>query len=500
MSNFDRARKELRDYIYAGVPFVMVSSSERPRVERILRSLAETESLNVFYYTEARQVQSLTAGVPSKDVSSDPLPFANELFLKSKRTVFVLGDTRKLDQDSLYTRELLSAVYLARETGNTVVTVAAENVWSRLSRFGLQIKLDFPDYDERFAIISDFAKRYDSKICWGKPDILQLTTLTRGLSEMQIINMIRSSLVEKGGLSGEDIYSIASKKETLFAPVSNVMPVSNRLDLEVAGLENLKNWLDKKRDVFFAPQSQLQEYDLKAPKGILLTGVPGCGKSFSAKMIASRWELPLFRFDLGAIYDKYVGETERKMQEALDYIDNIAPCVLWIDEVEKALASTSGESDVGKRVLGQFLFWLQESHARVFLVATANDVSKLPPELFRKGRFSETFFVDLPNKRERIEAIKLYSKKSLHFAFDDNELYELAGVSDGFSYSDIEQCIKDVAELVMFGRINATDLREVLTRHFCEAIPISGTNDTVEAIRAWGANHAITASLEVEDE
>ena len=188
------------------------------------------------------------------------------------------------------------------------------------------------------------------------------------------------------------------------------------------------------------------------------------------------------------------------MQEALEYIDNVAPCVLWIDEVEKALASSSSESDVGKRILGQFLFWLQESHARVFLVATANDVTKLPAELFRKGRFSETFFVDLPNYEERTEAIKLYSEKSLHRNFNECELGELSASSEGFSYSDIEQCIKDVAELVMCEKIGVCDIYSDLQRRFVENIPISETNDAVQEIRNWGKKHAVAASLEVQDD
>ncbi|MBQ9004332.1 MAG: AAA family ATPase [Eggerthellaceae bacterium] len=499
MSNFERTRQELRYCIYAGVPLVMVRSPERPRVERIVRSLANGEGLSVFYYTEARQLQGFNADMAAKDLGSDPLPFANELFMKSRHVVFVLGDTRKLDQDSLYTRELLSTVYLAKETGNTLVTVAAESVWPRLSRFGLQIDLDFPDFGERVALVRDFREKQKEKVTWGEDEVTQLATLSRGLSEMQIVNMMRSALVERGALTRDDIYAIASRKETLFAPVPNVVPVSNRLDLEVAGLGSLKAWLDGKRNVFFAPQELLQEYDLQAPKGILLVGVPGCGKSYSARMVASRWELPLYRFDLVAVYDKYVGETERKMQEALDYIDDVAPCVLWIDEIEKALASSSGESDVGKRVLGQFLFWLQESSARVFLVATANDVTKLPPELFRKGRFSETFFVDLPGMRERAEVLGLYARKSLHVSFRESELAALAKACEGFSYSDIEQCVKDVAEEMLFSSVHE-DPFQALSKHLAETLPISQTNDSIAAVREWGIGHARAASLEVTNE
>lgn len=220
-------------------------------------------------------------------------------------------------------------------------------------------------------------------------------------------------------------------------------------------------------------------------------GVPGCGKSFSAKMIASRWELPLFRFDIGSVYNKYVGETERRMQEALDYIDNVAPCVLWIDEIEKALAAGSNDDAVGNRVLGQFLFWLQESDAKVFLVATANNVDHLPPELFRKGRFSETFFIDLPDLREREAAISLYARLCLHADFDAQALASLAQACEGFSYSDIEQAIKDIAERHVFDGLGPVTA-DMLARQFARTIPISA--ERIAPIRRWGRDNARAAS------
>lgn len=319
----------------------------------------------------------------------------------------------------------------------------------------------------------------------------RLATLLRGLSEIQIVNLLRSSLVARGGLGDGDVDAVAANKDRLFTAVSNVMPVSYPEHLEVAGLGNLKAWLDRKRTVFFAQQDLLDRYSLRAPRGVLLMGVPGCGKSFSAKMIASRWHLPLFRFDIGSVYNKYVGETERRMQEALDYIDNVAPCVLWIDEIEKALSSNAGESDVGNRVLGQFLFWLQESQAEGVLVSTANDVTHLPPELFRKGRFSESFFIDLPDDDERRAAIALYARLSLHRSFVDDEMDRLVERSRGFSYSDIEQAIKDVAERAVFGDIPEATAAQV-EACFADTIPISA--ERIDPIREWGRKNAQSAS------
>ena len=500
MSNYVQTKSALDGYIRAAVPLVVIRSYERHRVERIARELAVEKGFNIFFYTDARQIQKLGlgAGTP-KEVDSDPLPFVNELFQKSRHATVVLGDTRKLSQDSLYTRELLGVVQIARETQNTLVVVTGEEVWSRLSHFGLFLTMGLPDFDERRELVESFVNKHAPSVSWDNEDVRQVSTLMRGLSEVQIVNLLRSSLALCKSLNRSDIFEIGSKKELLFTPVSNVNPVVVDADLEVAGLENLKVWLHKKKDVFFATETTLKSFNLEPPKGVLLAGVPGCGKSFSAKIIASKWGLPLFRFDIGSVYNKYVGETERLMHEALEYIDNVAPCVLWIDEIEKALSATSGESDVGKRVLGQFLFWLQESKAKVFLVATANDITVLPPELFRKGRFSEIFFVDLPNAIERIEAIQLFVDKSLHVSYTSDELRQLADATTGFSYSDIEQAVKDEAELVAFqGKEKPT--AEQLAARFEKMIPISKADERVESIRAWGRLHALAASSEVEYE
>ena len=236
------------------------------------------------------------------------------------------------------------------------------------------------------------------------------------------------------------------------------------------------------------------ERDLSTPKGILLAGVPGCGKSLSAKMVAKEWHLPLFRFDIGSVYDKWVGESEKKMKEALQFIDNVSPCVVWIDEIEKSLSVSDSGNDTGKRVLGQFLFWLQESRSRVFLVATANDISLLPFELFRKGRFSEIFFIDLPNGHERKAAIMQYVSRSLHIQLSDRELTELVTTSEGFSYSDIEYAIKDVAQLALTEGQSVVTQRTIL-ESFENVVPISKNNpDMVDKIRKWGSERAVAAS------
>ena len=211
------------------------------------------------------------------------------------------------------------------------------------------------------------------RIEWTEPDIEYAAAVLSGFSEVQVNNILSSTLVEHEGLQRRDLSNLANQKSRLYAAVPSIHPVQVSEDLAVSGLHRLKEWLEDKRKIFFASEETLRARDLDPPRAILLLGVPGCGKSLSAKMVASVWRLPLFRFDLGTVYDKYVGESEKKMNDALQFLDNVSPCVVWVDEIEKALSASDGGNDVGRRVLGQFLFWMQESRSRVFLVATAND-------------------------------------------------------------------------------------------------------------------------------
>ena len=244
------------------------------------------------------------------------------------------------------------------------------------------------------------------------------------------------------------------------------------------------------------PEEQLAEYELTAPKGILLVGVPGCGKSLTAKLVAQEWKLPLFRFDIGAVFDKWVGESEKKMREALQFIENISPCVLWIDEIEKVLTTTDSGNETGKRVLGEFLFWIQESSNKVFMVATANNVNVLPYELYRKGRFSEVFFAGLPNENERRSVLKQYMVSSLKLNPSDSLLDELVHMTDRYSYADIETAIKEVAQQMIIHGKDQID-KNVLFSAIKSIIPISTiNNELVEEIEKWGLERAINVSAE----
>ncbi|MBI3405894.1 MAG: AAA family ATPase [Acidobacteria bacterium] len=262
---------------------------------------------------------------------------------------------------------------------------------------------------------------------------------------------------------------------------------------DVAGLKSLKSWLQKRRGAL-TPEGL--KFGLEPPKGILITGVQGCGKSLCAKAVAGEWQLQLARFDAGSLYDKYIGESEKRMRKALSAAELLAPIVMWIDEIEKGFAASGSSADVDagltQRILATFLTWLQDRQSGVFLVATSNNISMLPPELLRKGRFDEIFFVDLPNADERAELFKIHltrrGRDPLQF-----ELMRLASASDGFSGAEIEQSI--IAGLYTAFSQKQRLNSDILVGECQSTRPLSVTRaEDIARLRAWATDRAVSAN------
>lgn len=496
MGNYRSVRQEIKNYLIARVPLIVVDTSERERVERILRDLAEELNTQISYYTDARQVEHLGRSGGHLEVDHDPLAFVASEFRKKRGCIFALGDARRIGEDGSYSRELMNVLYLAQEANCTVILITPDPVWPRLAQFGMMTRLDLPDLEERTDQILRFVQAYRGRfrVEWESGDVERAAALLRGFSEIQIENILASTLVTHHGLNKEQVPQLTKQKSRLYGSISSVEQITIPENLHVSGLDNLKVWLEEKQRVFFASDAALSSRGLETPRGILLVGIPGCGKSLSAKMVAKSWALPLFRFDIGSVYDKWVGESEKKMREALRFLDNVAPCVVWIDEIEKGLAVSDGGNDTGRRVLGQFLFWLQESSSRVFLVATANDITALPPELFRKGRFSQTFFIDLPNGAERENVILQYCRQALHWTPPTEDLRTLVSATVDFSYADIEYAIKDLAQqALLYG--DEVVSKESLLERLSSIVPFTKANPVAaQNLRSWGQERAVSAS------
>ncbi len=493
MSSFVETKNEIVNYIKARTPLVIIDTNERERIEKALRQISSDISEELYYYTDSNQVQVL-GGKTNFDTGDNPLGFFLDKMKKNRHLNIVFGDVQNVSSDSFYARELVNLLYKALETDSVIMLITSDSIWERISGFGMTVTLDLPNEEERFHQINNFIKKYESSfdIEWTEDDIIYASAVLKGFTEVQIENILSTEVISQNALKKNRIQNLDKQKIKLYGKNDAVQYIAVDPDLEASGMNNLKKWLDEKRHIFFMKDERLREYDLRAPKGILLVGVPGCGKSLTAKMISKEWGLPLFRFDLGSIYDKWVGGSEKKMRESLRFIENVSPCILWIDEIEKGLSGADSENDVAKRVLGEFLFWMQESSAKVFMVATANNVKSLPYELYRKGRFSEIFFVGLPDEKARYELIRQYSAKSLHLDFNEDEINEIVEKTEGFSHSDIEAMVKEVAQtkLLYNDKINVID---ELIQCADKIIPISRVNkELVNEIIEWGRDRTLS--------
>ena len=289
----------------------------------------------------------------------------------------------------------------------------------------------------------------------------------KGLNEFQIKQILNLAYQDGGYIDKKDKILILNEKEQLIKKAGMLEMVNFKESIDdIGGLENLKDWLYRKAKIFNNLDRALK-FGVDVPKGIMIIGMPGCGKSLTAKATARLFEIPLVRLDVGRLLGKYVGESEENMRKALELSEAISPCVLWIDEIEKAFSgvgSGDGGSDVTTRLFGQFLTWMQEKENTVFIVATANDISQIPPEFLRKGRFDELFFVDLPNDEERRKIIEIHIKKRKKWN-RDIDLIALIKETDGFSGADLESVVKESIEsLFISGRdkIETRDLIEAI--------------------------------------
>lgn len=305
-----------------------------------------------------------------------------------------------------------------------------------------------PGYDEISKIINNYA---DSQKITITPDTInQLARSLKGLSAFQIRQVLNLAYHNGGDITSRDHVLVFQEKAQIIrkSGILELINFKETLD-DIGGLDELKEWLGV-REKIYKDFDRALRFGVDAPKGVLIFGMPGCGKSLCAKATANKFSLPLTRLDVGRLLGKYVGESEQNMRKALAMAEAISPCVLWIDELEKAFAGVSNGSggsghEVTARLFGQFLTWMQEKESSVFIVATANDINVLPTEFLRKGRFDEIFFVDLPNSKERQQIIKIHLKKRGKWNFKIN-LNELLLRTEGYSGADLETIVKDAIE------------------------------------------------------
>jgi hypothetical protein len=499
MSDTKEFKGALTRYLKARVPFISVRSAERARVLDIFKEVASSLSnAPIFVHTLSQGTKELLA---SRSVSEDrsvvgAVDYASQQIGQRQNLSFILTEVADIEDDTPFARQLQDAVMLAAEHGGVLVVITTKPVWGQLQRLGMSLVLSAPNEDEMLEIIREQVGAYRNQftIEWDAADERQAAAILAGISRIEAENII-ATLLANGRITKDDLRELMQAKDRIFADISGIERVQVRGgELNVGGLGGLKTWLDRERPLLTA---DLRERGIRPPRGCLLVGVPGCGKSLSAKAIAHNWSLPLYRLDLSTIHGQYLGQSEGRLKEALSTADHVSPCVLWIDEIEKGLAGAtqgSGDGGTSTRLVGQFLYWLQEARSRVFVVATANDVSRLPPELLRRGRFDELFFVDLPTPDERKEIINIYVLRGLKRELAESLMQDLMDLSEGFAGSDIESAVREVVkEAYLRGDEAVSD--DLFRRSFQNVVPLSKTSpEQIEGIRAWGRERAVPAS------
>ena len=490
--------RELELLVRSRHALIVLETVDEERACRILEYLAGQLQMHLLEWTASkglRRAGDLSADLETTDareallrVEGDPQP--------------ALYHFRGLSLDApdpLLAARLKDVVArFEKRRGAIVVSGEAMALPESLRRLSATVRVPAPterEYrDTLQRVVRDFSARMPVTVDLSPEQAARLVRNLRGLSLDEAERLIARAILEDNKLWEHDVARIAEWKRELVARAGVLEYVGSEDEQvpEIAGLENLRGWLAKRRAVLLHPE-RASKAGLAFPRGVLLVGVPGCGKSLSAKAVAGSWGLPLLKLDAGRIYDKYVGESERNFRRAMTTAERMAPAVLWIDEIEKMFAAPGGEADggVSLRILGTFLSWLQERQGDVFVVATANDVSRLPPELIRKGRFDEIFFVDLPAPKEREAIFAIHLRRRSHDA-SKFDLARLAAASEGFSGAEIEGAV--VSALYTTFAADQPLGTDALLGELEATRPLSATMaERFAALREWAVERTVAA-------
>ena len=429
-------------------PIVIIESQDEARMLELLQAIAlrrsTTSYIPLFRWTITDGLQRLDISLEPQAINSEPTDVLKHIRAVSKPGLYVLLDFHPFLDDPVHVRLLKDICIRYPDIEKQIVLISHKvTVPKELDGFCARFDIALPNERERTRIVQKTVDEYARDNPGNKVQIdpkahkLLIRNLA-GLSYADTARLARNAIYVDGAITKSDLpHVMQAKYELLNRGGALQFEYDTATFGDVGGLSRLKAWLAQRRAAFRGDESASH---LDPPKGILLLGIQGCGKSLAAKATAAIFGVPLLRLDFGAIYDKYHGETERKLRESLKTADVMSPCVLWIDEIEKGIAGRGGETGTAQRVLGTFLTWMAEKKSHVFIVATANDISTLPPELVRKGRFDEIFFVDLPTPeiRASILAIHLSSRDQPLGNFD---ITNLAAAMEGFSGAEIEQAV-----------------------------------------------------------
>ncbi|MCG6859955.1 MAG: AAA family ATPase [Chromatiaceae bacterium] len=486
---------ELETLVASRIPIIVVQSREEPRVVELFRRIAARRGLMLFRWTASEGLRRLDGGEhPPQRIHARPVDALAHIRGLTRPGLFLLLDLHPYLAEPLVVRLLREIAQRDPARAHTLVLVSPSlDLPREIGHHAARYELAMPGPEELRQLVVEEARGWTAlnpgrKVTARSADLAALTRHLAGLTLADARRLARNAIHDDGAITEADIEKVTRAKFELLdqgGVLSFELETAGMED--VAGLENLKDWLTKRKGGFLADAATP---GLDPPKGILLLGVQGGGKSLAAKAVAGAWGVPLLRLDFGALYNKFFGESERNLREALRTAASMAPAVLWMDEIEKGIA-TDQDGGPSKRILGTLLTWMAERKEKVFLVATANDIEALPPELLRKGRFDEIFFVDLPDPavRARIFAIHLEKRGQDPEGFD---LDRLAGLAEGFSGAEIEQAV--VAALYAAHGTEGGLAMEHLEGELLATRPLSVLMaEKVGHLRAWAAERTVPA-------
>ncbi len=480
-------------------PILVIETHEEPRALDLLTRLAIKRGAALQQWTLTDGLRRLGFGEePGLEQSEVPERALLHIKQQQQGGIFVFCDLHPFIAEPQIVRLLKDIALQHMHAGKTLVLLSHRlEVPDELMRLSARFQLQLPNEQQLMTLVQEEARRYaahsGTRVKTDEPTLKRLVANLRGLTYSDARRLIRGAIVDDGAITAEDVPEVSRAKLQLM-DMDGVMGFEYDTARfgDVAGLDSMKQWLQQRQQAFLEADTDLR------PKGMLLFGVQGSGKSLAAKAVAGSWGVPLLRLDMGALYNKFFGETERNLREALQLAELMSPCVVWIDEIEKALAGDSQDSGVSQRLLGTLLTWLAERKQPVFVVATANNIHALPPELMRKGRLDEIFFVDLPDASVREAIFRIHLGKRGHDA-DAVDLGVLAAATEGFSGAEIEQVV--VAAWYASAEAGKTVTTEPLltTQQLVAAAnatqPLSVTMaEQLQRLRLWAAGRAVSAN------
>jgi hypothetical protein len=491
-------RHELQTLLASRVALIVIESREEARVLALVRETSLKVRVGrgwgVFQWTVTEGLRriDIDLGGPQRTLS-DPEQILKHLKATPMAGIYVLLDFMPYLKDPVNVRLLKDIAQDYGHVARTVVLMSCDAaIPEELEHLAARLHLSMPSTNERLMIVTRVAREWTAanpdRPAQLEPEALaKLVDNLNGLTASDAERLVRQAICDDGALTMSDLAGVMTTKYELLNRRGTLSyePATAKFT-DVGGMQNLRHWLANRKSAFDGSAPELDP-----PKGVLLLGVQGCGKSLAARAAAGIFGVPLVRLDFGALYTKWQGEAEKNLRESLQAAEGLSPCVLWVDEIEKALAGGDGDNGVSRRVLGTFLTWLAEQRSRIFVVATANDITTLPPELIRKGRFDEIFFVDLPDRAGRAEIIAIHARKR-GLAVNPAELAVLASRSEGFSGAEIEQAI--VAALYSAHATGKPVTPALIAHEMQTTRPLAVVmGEKVAALRAWAAGRTVSA-------